>query len=122
MLDVEAELARALAKVGAIPKTDGEAIARRASTNIVKVDRILEFESEVAHETMALVLALSESCGKSGRYVHFGATSNDILDTATALQIRDALAIVESDMRKLLGVLINQASKHKNTIMVGRTH
>ena len=122
MLDVEAGLARALARVGTIPKIDGETIARRASTKIVKVDRILEFEGEVAHETMALVLALSEACGKSGRYVHFGATSNDILDTATALQIRDALAIVESDMRKLLGVLIGQASKYKNTIMVGRTH
>jgi len=122
MLDVEAGLARALARVGTIPKIDGEAVARRASTKIVKVDRILKFEGEVAHETMALVLALSEACGKSGRYVHFGATSNDILDTATALQIRDALAIVESDLRKLLGVLVGQASKYKNTIMVGRTH
>jgi adenylosuccinate lyase len=122
MLDVEAELAKALAKVGIIPKTDAEVIERRASTKIVKVNRILEFEREVGHETMALVLALSEACGKSGRYVHFGATSNDILDTATALQIRDVLKIVEGDLRKLLGVLIGQASRYKSTIMVGRTH
>jgi adenylosuccinate lyase len=122
MLDVEAALAKALAKVGMIPNTDADVIARKASIKYVKVDRVREIEREVAHETMALVLALAEACGKSGRYVHFGATSNDILDTAMALQIRDALAMVERDLRRLLGVMLDQASKHKNTIMVGRTH
>jgi len=122
MLDVEAGLARALAKVDMIPKIDADAIARKASIKYVKVDRIRELEREVAHETMALVLALAEACGKSGRYVHFGATSNDILDTAMALQIRDALAMVERDLRKILGIVLGQASKYKNTIMVGRTH
>ena len=122
MLDVEAALARALARAGVISKTDADAIARKASIKYVKVDRIRELEREVAHETMALVLALAEACGKSGRYVHFGATSNDILDTAMALQIRDALAMVERDLRKLLDVVLGLASKYKNTVMVGRTH
>jgi adenylosuccinate lyase len=122
MLDVEAALAKALANVGTISKTDANVIARSASINRVKVARIQELESEVQHEMMALVLVLAKASGKAGRYVHFGATSNDILDTATALQIRDGLAIVESDLRKLLRITLNRASRHKNTIMVGRTH
>lgn len=122
MLDVEAALAKALANVGMIPKADASKIARKTSTRYVKVARVLQLEREVAHETMALVLALAEACGGAGRYVHFGATSNDILDTAAALQIRDGLAIVECDIRKLRRIVLRQAAKHKNTIMVGRTH
>jgi len=122
MLDVEAALAMALARVGMVPKMDADAIARKASIKYVKIDRILGLEQRVAHETMALVLALAEACGDPGRYVHFGATSSDILDTAMALQIRDALAMVERGIRKLLGVALRHASKYKNTIMAGRTH
>lgn len=122
MLDVEAALAKALANVGMIPKADASKIARKTSTRYVKVARVLQLEREVTHETMALVLALAEACGGAGRYVHFGATSNDILDTAAALQIRDGLAIVECDIRKLLRIVLRQAAKHKNTVMVGRTH
>lgn len=122
MLDVEAALARALAKVGMIPKSAAKKIAARALTKYVKVERICELEREVQHETMAVVLALAEACGDAGKYVHFGATSNDILDTATALQIMDALKIVGHDLRRLLGIALDQASKHRDTIMVGRTH
>jgi len=122
MLDVEAALAQALANVGFIPKVDAGKIARSASIKRVHVKRICELEREVQHETMALVLALAEASGKAGRYVHFGATSNDILDTATTLQIRDALAIIERDIKKLLSILLDQATKYKNTVMVGRTH
>ncbi len=122
MLDVEAALAKALVNVGLVPKADASKIARSASIKRVRVKRICEIEQEVQHETMALVLALAEASGKAGRYVHFGATSNDILDTATALQIRDGLAIVENNLRKLLRVVLNRAVKHRKTIMVGRTH
>ncbi len=122
MLDVEAALAKALANVGLIPKADAGKIARSASIRRVSVKRICELERQVQHETMALVLALAKASGKAGRYVHFGATSNDILDTAAALQIRDGLAIVERDLRKLLRIVLNRATRHKNTIMVGRTH
>jgi len=122
MLDVEAALAGALAEVGLIPKSAAKKIAAKASTKYVKVRRICELEREIQHETMAVVLALAGACGDAGRYVHFGATSNDILDTATAVQIRDALKIVERDLKRLLSVTLNQASKYKNTIMVGRTH
>jgi len=122
MLDVEAALARALAASGLIPRKAADQITKNASIERVKVERICEIEKEVAHETMALVLALAEASGKAGRFVHFGATSNDILDTAMALQIRDALSIIEGRLKKLLGVTLDQASKHRDTIMVGRTH
>ncbi len=122
MLNVEVALAKALANVGMIPKVDAGKIARSASIKRVGVKRIYDFEREVQHETMALVLALAETSGKAGRHVHFGATSNDIIDTAAALQIRDGLTIVERDLRKLLRVVLNRAVRHKNTIMVGRTH
>ncbi len=122
MLDVEAALAKALAKVGWIPKKDAKKIASKALTKYVKVKKIRELEHEVGHETMALVLALAKASGKSGRYVHFGATSNDVLDTAMALQLRDALEIVERDLRGMLEVVLKQAEEHARTIMVGRTH
>lgn len=122
MLDVEAALAKALANVGMIPKAYASKIARKTSIRYVKVAKVLRLERKVTHETMALVLALAEACGGAGKYVHFGATSNDILDTAAALQIRDGLTIVERDLRKLLRITLRQAAKYKKTIMVGRTH
>jgi adenylosuccinate lyase len=122
MLDVEAALAKALAKHGLIPADAARKIAQMASTKFVKIERIRELEREIGHETMALVLALAEACGEAGRYVHFGATSNDILDTAMGLQIRDALSIVERDLRRLLGIVLDKAFKYKDTVMVGRTH
>ncbi|TLZ59338.1 MAG: adenylosuccinate lyase, partial [Methanobacteriota archaeon] len=78
---------------------------------------------ETRHDLMAVVLALSEVCsGDAGRYVHLGATSNDISDTATALQLRDAIRELLSGLRALRGVLANLAKTHRNTLMLGRTH
>lgn len=122
MLDVEAALAKALASVGLIPKKDAKKIASCASIKKVKVERIRKLEQEFQHETMAVAMALAEVSGKSGRYVHLGATSNDILDTAMALQIRDGLSIIERQLRNLLVILLHRALEHRNTIMVGRTH
>ncbi len=122
MLDVEAALAKALANVRFIPIEDASKIARSASVNSITVNRIRELEKSVQHETMAVVMALAAASGKSGRYVHYGATSNDILDTVMALQIRDGLIIIEQNLRKLLKVVLNRAAKHKSTIMIGRTH
>ncbi len=122
MLDVEAALAKVLGKIGLIPKADAARIAERSSIKLVTIRRIHEFERDVQHETMALVLALAEASGKSGKYVHLGATSNDILDTATALQLRDGIKIIEADLLGLLRVLLKKATKYKYTIMVGRTH
>ncbi|MBS3815929.1 MAG: adenylosuccinate lyase [Hadesarchaea archaeon] len=122
MLDVEGALAKALADEEMIPKTHGQKIARKAKIKHVPVAKIREFEEETGHETMALVLALAEASGTAGRSVHFGATSNDILDTGLTLQIRDALEILEDRIRSLLDVIIDQAKEHVDTVMVGRTH
>src|SRR2546422_681536 len=123
LLDVEAALARAEAKVGLIPEEAASEIVRKATTKRITVKRVQELEEETRHDLMAVVLALTEACeGDAGKYVHLGATSNDILDTATALQLRDAIRLLESDIGDLTGVLTGLASKYKRTVMLGRTH
>ncbi|MEM2092024.1 MAG: adenylosuccinate lyase [Candidatus Bathyarchaeia archaeon] len=122
MLDVEAALAWAQSEVGEIPKEAAEKIMEMASTKYVKVSRVKEIEKEIKHDVMALVRALSEVCGPSGAYVHLGITSYDVVDTARALQIRDALDIIERRLNELELILLNLADKYKSTIMMGRTH
>jgi adenylosuccinate lyase len=122
MLDVEAALAWAHAEVGNIPREDAERIASVASTSHVQLSRIKEIEREIKHDTASLVRALAEAAGKSGAYVHLGATSYDIVDSAIALQLRDALDLIEKRLNGLEGVLAKQALKYKKTLMMGRTH
>src|SRR5208337_4308193 len=122
MLEVEAALARARAKVGDIPSSAAEEIERHASMKYVKLERIREIEKVTEHETMALVEALAEVSGKGGAYVHFGATSSDVLDTALALQMKEGLGIVERKLDNLEEKLIILSHKYRGTIMIGRTH
>jgi len=122
MLDVEAALAWAYGEVGKIPRPDAEIIAKMASTEYVKISRIKEIEREIKHDVMSLAKALAEVCGSSGAFVHLGATSSDILDTATSLQLRDAVGIIRSRLDDLELVLLRAAGRYKNTIMMGRTH
>src|SRR5467141_4320922 len=122
LLDVEAALARAESKVGLVPREAAAEITKKATTKQVTVKRVEELEKETRHDLMAVVLALAEVCsGDAGKYVHLGATSNDILDTATALQLRDASRLLEEDLDGLLDAFASLASKHKRTIMLGRT-
>ena len=122
LLDVEAALAQAQAKVGDIKKDHADIIKKTASVRYVKLERVQQIERETKHDIMALVRALSEQCGESGKYVHIGATSNDIQDTAQALQIKDALALLETDLASLRKTLARRAKEHRDTIMIGRTH
>jgi adenylosuccinate lyase len=122
LLDVEAALAYAHSQVGNIPKADAKKIAEMASTKYVKVERVKAIEKEIKHDIASLVRALSEVCGSSGAYVHLGATSYDIVDTANALQLKDAMEILEKRMVSFKGILQKQALKHKETVMIGRTH
>jgi adenylosuccinate lyase len=122
LLDVEAALALAHAEVGNIPKKDGERIASLASTKHVKVERVKAIEREIKHDIAALVRALSEVCGSSGAYVHLGATSYDIVDTANALQLKDATEIIETRLAAFKTILQKQAFQHKDTVLIGRTH
>jgi len=122
MLDVEAALAWAHSEVGNIPRKDSEKIAKMSSVKHVKISRVKEIEREIKHDVMALVRVLAEVCGSSGAYVHLGATSSDILDTAMALQLKDALNIIERRLNELEAVLVEKAEQYKETIMIGRTH
>lgn len=122
LLDVEAALALAHAEVGNIPKQDAEKIVEKASTKYVKVERVKAIEKEIKHDIASLVRALSEVCGSSGAYVHLGATSYDIVDTANALQLKDALEVIEKRIVDFKTILKKQALHHKDTVMIGRTH
>lgn len=122
MLDVEAALACAHAEVGNIPRKDAEKITRMATLRYVKIARVKAIEKEIKHDVAAIVRALSDACGSSGAYVHLGATSYDIVDTANALQLKDALEIIEKKLACLRRVLQEKTGKYKGTVMMGRTH
>jgi len=122
-LTVEAALARANAKFGVIPGAAAEEITKKASTKFVKLERVKEIEEEIQHDLMAMVKALTEVCSNdAGKYVHVGATSYDIEDTAYALQFRDAIIIIEKKLNQLKNVLLKLTEWHKKTICIGRTH
>ena len=116
----EVALAQAEAAHGLIPEAAAGEIAQNAPK--ASLARSKEIESEISHDMMAIVKAISEVCGESGRWVHYGATSNDILDTATGLQLAQALDLTDAKLRKLLGVLIRRAGETTTLVAVGRTH
>lgn len=122
MLDVEAALAWAHAEVGDFSRKDAEKIASKASLKYVKLERIKEIEREIKHDIASLVRALSEVCGPSGAYVHLGATSYDIVDTTNALQLKEALDLIETKLVELEKILMEKARQYKKTVMAGRTH
>ena len=123
LLDVEAALARAHTEVGNIPKKAADEISKKASVKFVKVERVKEIEDETRHDIMAITKALSEVCsGDAGKYVHLGATSYDIVDTANALQFSEATEFIKRELKELRKSLVSLAKKHKKTIMHGRTH
>jgi adenylosuccinate lyase len=122
-LDVEASLARAHAAVGTISKKAADEISKKASVKNVTVKRVNDIEKETRHDIMAVTMALSEVCtGDAGKYVHLGATSYDIVDTANALQFGQATDLIKGQLRELRTTLVDLAKDYKNTIMAGRTH
>ena len=122
MLDVEAALAWAHSEVGNIPKKDAQRISEVANTKQVKLSRVKEIETQIRHDVTSVVRALSEAAGSSGAYVHLGATSQDINDTATALQLKGASDLLETKLNCFEKVLLEKAQLYKRTIMIGRTH
>ncbi|MBR6038313.1 MAG: adenylosuccinate lyase [Candidatus Methanomethylophilaceae archaeon] len=122
-MNVEAALARAHASLGTISKADADEITRVAGSGAVSVGRIKEIEKETRHDLMAMVKAMTEKCsGDAGKYVHLGATSNDIVDTATALQMKAAMEIVLEDVDNLICTLARLAKRERDTLEIGRTH
>lgn len=120
LLEVEGALALAEGDVGMIPVDAAQVIAQKKDA--VLLSRVNEIEDEIHHDMMAVVNALTEQCGEAGKWIHFGATSNDILDTATGLQMKDAIEVMEPKVDALLGVLLARADEHKHTVCAGRTH
>ena len=122
-LKVEAVLAKAHAKLGNIPQDAADEIFKKANLDYVKLNRVKEIDREIHHDLMAMVKALSEQCeGDAGKYIHLGATSYDIEDTATALQLKEAISHIIKSLKKLIIALIKVIDDKKNLVCIGRTH
>ena len=118
-LDVEIAVVQAWADEGVVPREDAEKIAANASFVTADIDR---YQIKVHHDTHAFLQSVGESLGPESRWVHHGLTTNDVWDTASALQIRDAAELLERDLERLEEVLTRRADEHRHTVCVGRTH
>ncbi|MCX8182345.1 MAG: adenylosuccinate lyase [Candidatus Methanomethyliaceae archaeon] len=122
MLDVEVALAETLAELGEIPKEAADEIRRKAVVSLITPEKVKVREKKTRHDIMAMVEVLAEECGEYGKYVHWGATSYDIVDTAWGIIFKDAISILEKRLTDLRDLLCRLALENKKTIMVGRTH
>ena len=120
VVQAEIALARAGADFGLIPPDAANRIAESALAALPA--RAKEIEAEINHDMMAIVKAIAEVCGDAGGFVHYGATSNDILDTATGIQLREALGILEGKLRSLLAVLLYRSHETRHLVCAARTH
>lgn len=118
-LEVEILAAEAWAELGIIPKDEVENIRPNAK---IDVDRILEIEAETRHDVVAFTRQVSETLGEEKKWVHYGLTSTDVVDTAQSYMIKQANEIIEADLERFIEVLGERAKEHKTTLMMGRTH
>lgn len=121
-IEAEVALARAQARLGVVPTDAAKAIEAAAKSIEVDYDRLRRETEIVGYPILPLVHQLSELAGEAGGYVHWGATTQDIMDTANVLQIRAALKIVAGDLREVRDILAAMARKYRDTPMAGRTH
>jgi len=118
-LKIEVLACEAWAEHGRIPEEALKVIQERAG---YEIERIHELEKETRHEVVAFLRAVGERVGEEARYIHMGLTSSDLMDTALAVQMKEAAGLLIEDVEKVLGVLRELALKHKATPMIGRTH
>src|SRR4051795_10631278 len=118
---VEAEVALAVAqgRLGVIPREAADAIAKLAPTVTLDRDALKHEAENVGYPILGMVRQLSQKLGEAGRYVHWGTTTQDIVDTATVLQIRAALTLIERDMTAVSASLARLAEEHRDTAMAG---
>lgn len=121
-IDVEIALAKAQAQLAIIPQDAADVIAREARIACVDFDLLRHETDIVGYPILPLVHQLVQMCGDAGRYIHWGATTQDIMDTAVALQLRDGLDLIDTDIRTLRQILSGLALKYRDTPMAGRTH
>ncbi len=118
-LEIEILVCEALARRGTIPEEAAREIRANAS---IDAGRAAEIEAEVHHDVIALVTAAAETVGEAGRYLHFGMTSSDLVDTTLALQLVESVALLDQDIRGLMAVVKKLAEANRDVVMVGRTH
>jgi len=121
-LEVERALIWAHCQLGKVSAEDYDRVADIADPGIVTADRVDEIEAETKHDIMALTKAMAEAAGDAGWCIHLGATSNDIVDSAVALQIKDSIAIQRDIIKQLMETMCEIAERERNTVMLGRTH
>jgi adenylosuccinate lyase len=119
-LRIELLAVEALNREGIVPDEDWERM--RSAVTAIDPERVREIERESQHDVIAFIRSVSERLGAEGRWLHYGLTSSDLLDTATAVQLREATGIVERELRRLLEIVRRLAIQHRSTAMVGRTH
>jgi adenylosuccinate lyase len=118
-LEVEIAALEGWSKIGVIPEDAVEKIKERAK---IDIERINEIEKITNHDVIAFVEQVSETAGEEGKYIHFGLTSSDIIDTSFSLILREAGRLILNDIEELLKILKENAIKYKDTVMIGRTH
>lgn len=119
LLEVEILAAEAWAELGEIPAEDTKKLRERASYNI---DRIKEIEAETKHDIVAFTRAVSETLGDEKKWVHYGLTSTDVVDTAYGYQLKQVNQVLKKDLTHLINVIGKKAKEHKYTVQMGRTH
>ena len=120
--EVEIALAKAEARCGVIPVEAAEEITKRTDVSALDFDLLRSETDIVGYPILPLVHQMAKQCGDAGRYVHWGATTQDIMDTAVVLQVRAGLEIIERDIAALRGILAGLAKRYRDTPMAGRTH
>lgn len=118
-LEVEKAAVKAWNKLGFISDADCEKICKNAKFDIARID---EIEKTTKHDVIAFLTSVSESLGDESRFVHYGMTSSDCIDTAVALQIKSSMELIIEDVKGLMSAIKTRAQEHKNTMMVGRSH
>jgi len=121
-LEVERALVWAHCQLGRVSVEDYDKVADIADPGIVTADRVDEIEAETKHDIMALTKAMAEAAGDAGWCIHLGATSNDIVDSAVALQIKDSIVMQRDALKQLMGTMCDIAERERDTVMLGRTH
>jgi len=121
-IEVEIALAKAEARCGVIPQAAADAIAARTDVAALDFDALRQETDIVGYPILPLVHQIAQQCGEAGRYVHWGATTQDIMDSALVLQLRAGLAIIDRDIAALRDILAGLSRRHRDTPMAGRTH
>ncbi len=120
--EVEVALARAQGRLGVIPAQAAKDIAAKCDAATLDLARLKTETETVGYPILPLVRQLAAQCGESGKFLHWGATTQDIMDTAVVLQVRDALGLIATDLAALQAILARQAKRYRDTPMAGRTH